>query len=189
MTVSKLGRWGAVCGLLLAGIFLGGCQSGPAHGDFTQPPPGVGGTSAGNPAPSASSPSGAAASTSDNIDLIRVGDTLVISYSDLPIVAYPDEQRVKDDGTINLMQNQMFKAADKTRGELEKEIRDRYVPQYFKNMTVSVSQKKETQFYFVDGEVRLPARQVYISRTTVLKAIASAGGFTDFAKKTRVKLV
>ncbi|MGH7968426.1 MAG: polysaccharide biosynthesis/export family protein, partial [Limisphaerales bacterium] len=53
----------------------------------------------------------------------------------------------------------------------------------------SVRQQKETQFYSVDGEVRLPARQIYISRTTVLRAIASAGGFTDFAKKTKVKLI
>lgn len=125
----------------------------------------------------------------DNIDLIRVGDSLVITYSDLPILQPPEEQRVKDDGTIILMQNQTFHAADKTRGELEKEIRARYVPDIFKNMTVSVNQRKETQFYYVDGEVKLPARQIYIGRTTVLKAIASAGGFTDFAKKTKVKLI
>jgi polysaccharide export outer membrane protein len=55
-------------------------------------------------------------------------------------------------------------------------------------MTVSVLPKSDTQFYFVDGEVRLPNRQVYLSRTTVLKAIASAGGFTDFANKGKVTL-
>lgn len=125
---------------------------------------------------------------STEMDKIHMGDTLVIGYSDLPILMPPDEQRVKDDGTILLMQNQTFQADGKTRGQLEREIRERYVPQYFRNMTVSVSHKKETQFYFVDGEVRLPNRQVYISRTTVLKAIASAGGFTDFAKKSKVKL-
>jgi len=126
--------------------------------------------------------------TSDNIDILRVGDTLRITFSDLPIVQLPEEQRIKDDGSITLMQNESFQAAGKTRGSLEKEIRERYVPQYFRNMTVSVSQKNETQFYFVGGEVRAPNRQVFISRTTVLKAIASAGGFTDFARKTKIKL-
>jgi len=36
--------------------------------------------------------------------------------------------------------------------------------------------------------VKGPARQTYIERTTVLKAIASAQGFTDFAKKKAVRL-
>jgi protein involved in polysaccharide export with SLBB domain len=36
--------------------------------------------------------------------------------------------------------------------------------------------------------VKTPSRQTYISRITVLKAIASAGGFTDFANKKKVKL-
>ena len=185
MRVSKLaGLWGSVCGLLVAGLFVTGCKSGSPNAGFTQAagsaaaPAGSGGVAD----PSTNTVSG------DNIDILRVGDTLVISFADLPIVQMPEEQRVKDDGTITLMQNQTFEVSGKTRGRLEKEIRERYVPRFFRNMTVSVIQKKETQFYFVDGEVKQPTRQVYISRTTVLKAIASAGGFTDFAKKTKVKL-
>jgi polysaccharide export outer membrane protein len=95
---------------------------------------------------------------------------------------------VKEDGTITLLLNQEFTAADKTRGELEKEIRKRYVPDLFKALTVNVEPLNATQFYYVDGEVKMPDRQVYISRMTVLKAIASAKGFTDFAKKTGVVL-
>jgi len=125
----------------------------------------------------------------DTMDSIRAGDTLRINFSDLPIVVQsPMEERVRDDGTITLLENQTFTAAGKNRGQLEKEIHERYVPAYYKKMTVSVLPKSETQFYFVDGEVKLPARQVYISRTTVLKAIASAGGFTDFARKGKVTL-
>jgi polysaccharide export outer membrane protein len=135
-----------------------------------------------------SSITNSASNTADNIDLIRVGDTLLIAFSDLPILEPPTEQRVKDDGSITLMQNQTFQTAGKTRSQLEKEIRERYVPRFFRNMTVNVSQRKETQFYYVDGEVKMPSRQIYISRTTVLKAIASANGFTDFAKKSKVKL-
>ena len=40
----------------------------------------------------------------------------------------------------------------------------------------------------MNGEVRAPSRQIYNSRITVLKAIASAGGFTDFANKKKVRL-
>jgi len=69
---------------------------------------------------------------------------------------------------------------------LEKEIRARYVPDYFKYMTVTVKLDINTRWYYINGEVKAPARQIYASRITVLKAIASAGGFTDFAKKTKV---
>jgi polysaccharide export outer membrane protein len=87
-----------------------------------------------------------------------------------------------------LLEGKSFTAAGKTRGQLEKEIHDCYVPRYYLKMTVSVGQKTQTQFYYVRGEVKQPARQIYISRITVLKAIASAGDFTDFARKNAVLL-
>jgi polysaccharide export outer membrane protein len=55
-------------------------------------------------------------------------------------------------------------------------------------MTVTVTAEKNSRFYYVDGEVKHPDRFIYLSRTTVLKAIASAGGFTDFANKRKVTL-
>jgi protein involved in polysaccharide export with SLBB domain len=56
-------------------------------------------------------------------------------------------------------------------------------------MTVSVKQVADTLWYYVDGEVGTHgSRQIYNSRITVLKAIASAGGFTDFANKKKVKV-
>jgi polysaccharide export outer membrane protein len=79
-------------------------------------------------------------------------------------------------------------AAGKTTGDLEKEIRKCYVPNYYKYMTVSVRQQESTRWYYINGEVKSPNRQIYNSRITVLKAIASAGGFTDFANKKKVKL-
>ena len=36
--------------------------------------------------------------------------------------------------------------------------------------------------------VKAPNRQLYTSRITVLKALASASGFTDYANKKKVKL-
>jgi protein involved in polysaccharide export with SLBB domain len=82
-----------------------------------------------------------------------------------------------------------FVAANKTRGELEREIHDYYVPSIYKQMTVVVRHEPQTRFYSVGGEVKAPGRQVYISAMTVLKAIQSSGDFTDFANKRRVKLI
>ncbi len=189
MTATKfVGRWGVVFGLLLAGLWLAGCQSGPQYADlpgFTPPPAAP--AAPGTPALAGTNeplrvPEG------ERLDILHPGDLLTITFADLPIVVQPIEQRVRDDGTITLIENQTFTAANKTRGQLEKEIRERYVPKIYLKMTVSVMHQKDTQFYYVGGEVKSPGRQVFISRLTVLGAIKSAGDFTDFANKKKVQL-
>jgi polysaccharide export outer membrane protein len=117
-----------------------------------------------------------------------VGDSLTVTFTDTPVLIPPFEEKIKEDGTITLTLNQTFKADGMSRGDLEKEIRACYVPKYYKYMTVSVKQVESTRWYYIDGEVKLPNRQIYNSRITVSKAIASAGGFTDFANKKKVKL-
>src|SRR5204863_9130931 len=106
-------------------------------------------------------------------DIIHIGEPLVIVFSDTPIVIPPFQERVKDDGTITLLHNQTFTADGKRRGDLEKEIHKRYVPDYYRNLTVTVQQM--SRFYFVDGEVKMPNRYIYEGKTTVLSAITSAG--------------
>jgi len=186
-----VGSWGAVCAVIVAGLALAGCKSGPQFTDLSATPaatgPATGPATAGSrsdttPVSSRPEPGPSA------IDMINVGDTLTITFSDLPIPVPQWQDRVKEDGTITLIQNQTFTAAGKTRGQLEREIRKRYVPDIFQAMTVSVQQDYQHQFYTVRGEVKAPGRQVYLSRLTVLKAIGSAGDFTDFARKTDVIL-
>lgn len=190
-TVSKfLGRWGALFGLMAGGLLLAGCQSGP---QFTEVPgiPGSAGTVAETsppPASVAAAPAASPLTESPNIDVLHPGDMLLITFADLPAPVSPIEQRVKDDGTITLIENQTFTAANKSRGQLETEIRERYVPKIFVKMTVSVMHQKDTQFYYVGGEVKSPGRQVYISRLTVLGAVKSAGDFTDYANRRKVQL-
>jgi polysaccharide export outer membrane protein len=121
-------------------------------------------------------------------EVFRAGDSLTIVYADLPVATPPFEGKIKEDGKITLLLNQTFTAAGKTAGTLEKEIRACYVPKYYKNLTVTVSSRESTRWYYVLGEVRAPNRQIYNSRITILQAIASAGGFTDFANKKKVKL-
>lgn len=119
-------------------------------------------------------------------DVLNVGDLVTVIFSDLPTVTPPFEERVKDDGTITLLQNQTFQAAGKARRNLEQEIHDRYVPDYYVHLTVTV--KPQERFYYVGGEVKLPSRQPHPGEMTVLKAVASAGGFTDFANRRKVRL-
>ena len=121
------------------------------------------------------------------VELIRPGDLLTVTFSDLPPPGLVDfKDRVKDDGSIMLHLGVKIQAAGKTAGQLQQTIEASYVPRYFRRVTISV--KNEERFFFVGGEVRSPTRQLYASGITVLQAIDSAGGFTEFANKRKVTL-
>src|SRR4051794_315472 len=64
-------------------------------------------------------------------EAIRAGEMLDIVYSDTQGGLQPAHEKVRDDGTITLMFDKSFKAAGKTPGELAREIRKVYVPDYF----------------------------------------------------------
>ena len=134
------------------------------------------------------SSSGSGADESREIDIFHPGDTFLVNFTDLPMPVQPIQDRVKEDGTITLLQNQTFVAAGKTRRQLETEIRARYVPNFFAAMTVQVVPAFQSQFYYVGGEVKAPGQHVYLSRTTMLQAIQAAGDFTDFANRRKVRL-
>jgi len=199
MVMMKVGQvWERLCivsCLLLMGLLFAGCQTNRGDSGFSEVP-GVQTT-----APGASPPAGQSATTSvaaksgtatsaETSEIIQLGNVLLITFSDLPPPPLgPFDQRVKDDGTITLIYNRVFKAVGKRTGDLEKEIRDFYVPAYFINMTPTVRISSETRSFYVTGEVRASGGYPYKSSITVSKAIATAGGFTDFANKRRVKLI
>lgn len=122
----------------------------------------------------------------DLMTSFRPGEALIITFADTPMPIQPFEGRIKEDGSITLMENQDFAASGKTAGQLEKEIRDRYVPRYFTKLTVTV--KSQDRFFYVIGEVRMPGRYEYRGDITLSGAIAAAGGFTVFARKTKVRI-
>jgi polysaccharide export outer membrane protein len=121
-------------------------------------------------------------------DVIRVGDALHISFSDTVQPLQPVDTKVREDGKITLMFDQNFEAAGRTPSDVEKEIRKRYVPDYFQQLTATVLHEL-FRVYYVDGEVRNPSKQAYTGPMTVTQAITSAGGFTDFANKRKVRLI
>ena len=127
--------------------------------------------------------------TGYNQDTLRAGDSLIITFSDIANtdLLRPMEYKMSVDGKITIVHNQTFEADGKTCAELANEIHDRLVPKYYVNLTVNV--RNVGQFFYVDGEVRTPSRQPWLVALTVTQAIASCGGFTDFAKRTNVELI
>ena len=190
MTFMTLSAFRRVCVSSLLLVLLGtlaGCYSDPnptSRHVFpgSQPAATVGSANVAPP-PAAT---GTTNQISNDYSKLRVGDFVVISFSDIKDPIQKQEFNIPGGGMITLPFNIHVKADGKTTTDLEKEIRDAYVPSLFVNLTVSV--KVEGRFYIVDGEVRNPSRQPYVGVTTVMRAIGSAGGFTDFAKRKAVEL-
>lgn len=118
--------------------------------------------------------------------ILRVGDLVRVSLLDIPQPPPPIEIRIPEDGRITLPWNITVDARGKTVSVLQDEIRRAYVPKLFVHLTVNI--KTEERFFFVGGEVRGSGRQPYLGDMTVLRAIDTAGGFTDFAQRKKIEL-
>lgn len=116
---------------------------------------------------------------------MRVGDLVVINFQNAPDLSN-FEERIKEDGSITLKHIGTIKAAGMTRGQLQKTIQDAYVPKFYPSLVATI--KTEDRYFFVGGDVKLPNRYVYAGQQTVLSSIDTAGGFTEFGKKTKVLL-
>ncbi len=121
-----------------------------------------------------------------SVDTLRVGELLLVEFSGVTVPPPRHEERIKADGHITLPSVGPIEAAGKTRGELEQAIHDAYVPNYYRALTVTI--RNEGRFFYVKGQVKNPNQFQYLKEMTVLKAIAAAGDFTDFAKKKEVLL-
>jgi polysaccharide export outer membrane protein len=118
--------------------------------------------------------------------VLRPQDRVIVSFGDVPVPPPPIENRIPEDGNIVLPYNLVFKAAGKTPSQLQEEIRQAYVPKFFNRLTVNI--KTEDRYFFVGGEVRAPNQRIYSSEMTVLRAIDTAGGFTEYANRKRIEL-
>ena len=118
---------------------------------------------------------------------LQVGDTITITFDGLPNPLPSQEKTINDDGTITLADIGSIKVAGKTTGDVETAIHDKYVPNIYNHLTVTV--KAGDRVYYVRGEVKSPGRQVYVGQITVTKAITSAGDFGDFANHKNVLLI
>jgi polysaccharide export outer membrane protein len=118
---------------------------------------------------------------------LQAEDSVTVVFSGPPSPPDRFEGRIKQDGMISLPLVGSVQVLGMTTAELEKKLHDLYVPKYFLQLSVNVN--SENRFVYVQGEVNNRSRQVYSGRITVLGAIATSGGFTDFAKKTKVQII
>jgi polysaccharide biosynthesis/export protein len=168
----------AVLGIVWASLLLSGCQSPPVFADFPSTTTGVGTTNK----PGYTRP------VRGGSDDFRVGDVVTITFSSSggESALQPWQEAIKDDGRINPPLIGPVVALGKSPGELQAELQEKY-NKYYRNTTVTVIPKD--RYYYVLGEVKAPGPKTYLGETDIIKAISSAGDFTDFANKRKVQLI
>jgi len=96
---------------------------------------------------------------------------------------------VRPDGRISLPLINDVQAAGLTTEELKNQIAARLKPYVeVPNVAVIVQQINSWRVY-IQGEVRSPGVYPLRSQTRISQAIAMAGGFTEFAKKGKIRVV
>jgi polysaccharide export outer membrane protein len=123
---------------------------------------------------------------------LRTGDLIDLRLGGVPreeIEQVTGAYSVDTEGFVNVPQIGRIKAAGYTQEELQTEIENTYKAKgVYSNPTVTVSVPITSRFVNVGGEVRLPQRVPYTPDLTVLAAVTAAGGFTEYASQTRVRL-
>ncbi len=134
---------------------------------------------------------GAEFDTTANLRL-RAGDTLEVRLGGVPreeLEQVTGSYTVDTQGFVNMPQIGRIRASGLTQEVLQTTIEKKYRElAIYTNPTVTVSVPLSTRFVNVGGEVRLPQRIAYTPDLTVLAAISAAGGFTEYASQSRIKL-
>ena len=115
----------------------------------------------------------------------EVGDIISINARPDPEDITASDYEVADDGTIKLIHIGRIDVEGLTKTEIEDKIESEYEDIYSAiSITVTI-----LRFYYVSGEVQKAGRYQLVRRTGLIEAIDTAGGFTDFAKRTKVLII
>lgn len=154
----------AVFALLLAACASSGNRT-AAHG-ITLPPPDT------------TAASGAYEGATD----YRVGSQDLLEISVFGVSELTHQARVNSNGMINLPLVGGVMAGGKTVPELEKELGARYADGYLQNPQVTVFVKEYTsQRVTLEGALEKPGIYPLTGKTSLLQAVAMAGGTDEFA--------
>lgn len=99
-------------------------------------------------------------------------------------------QAVRPDGVITMPLIGDVHAAGKTPEQLRKEITD-VLSQNYMNLPPHVSVtvvRVLSKNYYINGEVLKPGKYPLTVPTTVMQALVNAGGFKDFANRTKIRI-
>lgn len=136
--------------------------------------------------PTASTAANPRLSASVTTAQLRPGDSLMVALLGIPDPTNSTVQ-IDEQGIINLPYIGTVTAAGLTTSELSRAVRDAYVSRKFYT-TLDVAVTVTERFIYIGGEVQRPGRIPWSPDMTLSKAIQAAGGFTLYAKETKVAL-
>lgn len=115
---------------------------------------------------------------------LRPGDSLVVSLLGIPDPTNSPVQ-VDEQGLISLPYIGAITAGGLTTSDLSRAIRETYIARkYYTILDVSVTVTE--RYIYIGGEVQRPGRIAWSPDLTLSKAIQAAGGFTLYAKETKI---
>jgi polysaccharide export outer membrane protein len=118
---------------------------------------------------------------------MRVGDQIQIRIETTTTqVPQTYDLSIDETGEIALPLINRVKADGLTTFELAEKIQAAYVPRFYVRCNVNVL--VASRFFYVGGELRAPGRYPWTKDITLMKAVNTAGGFTDFANRARVEV-
>lgn len=123
---------------------------------------------------------------------LRAGDSIEIRLGGVPIEEINQvtgTYTVDTRGFVNMPGIGRVRADGLTQDQFQDEVERKYKASgVYTSPTITVSVPLEARFVNVGGEVKLPQRIPYTPDLTVLSAITAAGGFTEYAAQTRVRV-
>jgi polysaccharide export outer membrane protein len=129
---------------------------------------------------------GAAPAQVAGVEEYRIGPEDVLDISVWKNTELTRTVIVRPDGRISLPLLNEVEAAGRTPGELRDQLAKGY-SEFVNEAEVSVIVREiHSNKVSVLGMVRLPGRYELRSQTTILEALAQAGGFTEFAKRNQI---
>lgn len=125
--------------------------------------------------------------------VLRPGDQIEIRLGGVPseeVSQVTGVYTVDGDGFINLPHIGKVQAAGATQSQLQGAIESSYKSQQiYTNPSITLAVPNAARFVDVGGDVRAQQRVPFTADLTVLGAITAAGGFTEYADQTKVKLL
>lgn len=117
---------------------------------------------------------------------LRPGDSLTVILSSIPDASNNPVQ-IDEQGLISLPYIGTITASGLTTNELSQTIRSAYLSRKFYT-EISVSVAVTERYVYIGGEVQRPGRIAWSADLTLAKAVQAAGGFSLYAKETKVTL-
>jgi polysaccharide export outer membrane protein len=125
--------------------------------------------------------------------VLREGDQIEIRLGGVPseeVSQVTGVYTVDGDGFINMPHIGKVRAAGATQSQLQGAIESTYKSQQiYTNPSITLAVPNSARFVDVGGDVRAQQRVPFTADLTVLGAITAAGGFTEYANQSQVKLL